>query len=96
MDIDLADLEEFEACPELTVPLKRMPHASAAPTYAVLKREEGALAAGSAVVVMKFTQKARDVSTGEVEEEGYEEDYQLEEDLEVCGRWSRRLVWHKR
>ena len=60
-----------------------MPHSSAGATYAVLAREEGSLAAGSAVTVMKFTQKARDPATGEVEEEGYEEDYPLEEDLEV-------------
>lgn len=84
MEVDLAEMEDVKACAELTVPLKRMPHNSAASTFAVLEREEGSLAAGSAPVVMHFTQKARDASTGDVEDEGYAEEYQLEEDLEVC------------
>jgi coatomer subunit gamma len=83
MEVDLADLEDFELCPELAVPLRRMPHQSAGSTYTVLQREEGSLAAGSAVVVMKFVQKQRDPASGEVEEEGYEDDYELEESLEV-------------
>lgn len=83
MDIDLAEMDDFTLVPSLTVPLKKMPHSSAAATFSVLEREEGSLAAGTAVVVMKFTQKARDPVSGEVEEEGYEEDYPLEEDLEV-------------
>ena len=56
-----------------------------------LQREEGSLAAGSAVVVMKFTQKQRDTASGEVEDEGYAEDYELEENLEVRRKWPIKL-----
>ena len=37
MEVDLADMEDFELCPELTVPLKRMPHQSAGSTFTVLQ-----------------------------------------------------------
>jgi coatomer subunit gamma len=83
MELDLAEMEDVEICEDMTIPLKRMPHSSAGSTFVVLKREEGSFATGSAVTVMKYTQKGRDPSTGEVEEEGYEDDYQLEEDIEV-------------
>lgn len=97
MELDLADMEDMTICEDMTIPLKRMPHSSAGSTFVVLEREEGSLAAGSAVAVMKFTQKGRDPSTGEVDEEGYEEDYQLEEDVEVRPPFPMRcsqLCWH--
>lgn len=82
MVIDLADFENVEVVEELTIPLRRMPHNSVGSTFSVLQRDEGSLAAGTAAIVMHFKEKSRDAATGEVEEEGYEGDYDLE-DLEV-------------
>jgi hypothetical protein len=82
MDIDLAEFENVEVVEEQAIPLRRMPHNSAGYTFSVLQREEGSLAAGTAAVVMKFNEKGRDATTGEVEEESYEGDYDLE-DLEA-------------
>jgi hypothetical protein len=78
MVIDLADFESVEVVDELTIPLRRMPHNSVGSTFSVLQREEGSLAAGTAVIIMHFKEKSRDPATGEVEEEGYDGDYDLE------------------
>lgn len=87
MELDLADLEDMEALDDDMVPLKRMPHNSAGSTFVVLMREEGSMACGAAAASLKFTVKEVDATTGEVEEDGYEDEYPLE-DVEVLdGCW---------
>jgi coatomer subunit gamma len=83
VEIDLAELEDVTLVEDAGIPLKRMPHNSAGSTFVVMSREDGSMARGSAVAVMKFIVKEVDPSTGEVEEDGYEDEYQLE-DLEAC------------
>lgn len=82
MELDLADLEDMEALDDDMVPLKRMPHNSTASTFVVLMREDGSMACGAAAASLKFTVKEVDATTGEVEEDGYEDEYPLE-DVEV-------------
>jgi coatomer subunit gamma len=82
MEVDLAEMEDVEDVAGLMVPLKRMPHNSAAPAFVVLRREEGSLSRGAIPTTMKFTVKEVDATTGEVEEDGYEDEYTLE-DVEV-------------
>jgi hypothetical protein len=82
MEIDLAELEDVEIDESLSVPLKRMPHNSVGPVFVVLKREEGSLSRGTMSTNMKFIVKEVDPASGEVEEDGYDDEYQLE-DLEV-------------
>lgn len=78
--MDLAEADEFEE--ELVLPLKRMPLEGSGATYTVLRRPAGALTLGRLLNILKFTVKEIDPTTGEAEEEGYEDEYQLE-DLEV-------------
>lgn len=82
VELDLAELEDVETVDDATVPLKRMPHNSSASTFVVLIREEGSMSRGCAASVLKFTVKEVDATTGEVEEDGYVDEYSLE-DIEV-------------
>lgn len=82
MEMDIAELEDVEIDEDLSVPLKRMPHNSAGPLFMTLVREEGSLSTGTVPTNMKFLIKEVDVATGDVEEDGYDDEYQLE-DLEV-------------
>lgn len=82
MEVDTAELEDVEVDDSVTVPLKRMPHNSSAPVFVALAREEGSLARGAVPSNMKFLVKEVDLATGEVEEDGYEDEYNLE-DVEV-------------
>ncbi|KAL4437499.1 hypothetical protein ABPG77_003480 [Micractinium sp. CCAP 211/92] len=79
--VDLADAEEFSE--ELVLPLAEMPHEGAGQTYVVLARPPGSMALGRFVNILRFRVKEIDPSTGEAEEEGYEDEYQLE-DTEVA------------
>lgn len=85
VDLDLAELEGMEALDDVTAPLKRMPHNSTGSTFLVLMREEGSMSRGTAGALLKFTVKEVDATTGEVEEDGYEDEYPLE-DIEVLCR----------
>ena len=85
VDLDLAELEDMEALDDVTAPLKRMPHNSTGSTFLVLMREEGSMSRGTAAALLKFTVKEVDATTGEVEEDGYEDEYPLE-DIEVLCR----------
>lgn len=82
VDLDLAELEGMEALDDVTAPLKRMPHNSTGSTFLVLMREEGSMSRGTAGALLKFTVKEVDATTGEVEEDGYEDEYPLE-DIEI-------------
>eukprot|EP00898_Chlorokybus_atmophyticus_P002159 jgi/Chlat1/2944/Chrsp2S04678 len=78
--MDLAEAEEFEE--ESSVPLARMPYGEPGQIYVCLKRPAGSCSVGKFINVLKFKIKEVDPSTGDVEEDGYEDEYQLE-DLEV-------------
>mmetsp|Transcript_28720 Transcript_28720/g.80856 ORF Transcript_28720/g.80856 Transcript_28720/m.80856 type:complete len:893 (+) Transcript_28720:167-2845(+) len=78
--MDLADAEDFEE--EAVIPLPVMPYNGTGATYVILRHEEGTIALGNFVNILRFTVKEVDPTTGEAEEDGYEDEYQLE-DLEV-------------
>jgi len=78
--MDLADAEEFAE--EAVVPLSVMPYNGTGETYVVLSRPGGSMASGSFVNILRFTVKEVDPTTGEAEEDGYEDEYQLE-DIEI-------------
>lgn len=79
--VDLAEAEEFTEV--ATVPLKWLTYGEAGRTYVAFStRPEGALALGKFSCVLKFRVKEVDPTTGEAEEDGYEDEYQLE-DMEV-------------
>lgn len=78
--MDLSEAPDFAE--EAVVPLTVMPFGEVSSTYVVLGRPEGSLALGKFTCTLRFTVKEIDPSTGEAEEQGYEDEYQLE-DLEV-------------
>lgn len=78
--VDLADAPDFEV--ESVVPLDVMPTIGEGHCYVVLRPAEGALAVGKLMNILKFTVKEIDPATGDAEEGGYEDEYQLE-DLDV-------------
>eukprot|EP00775_Hariotina_reticulata_P012870 gene12870-12996_t len=80
--MDLAEAEAFEAESEVALP--SMPLNDVGQCFTVLRRPAGSLATGKMANVLKFTVKEIDPSTNEAEEEGYEDEYQLE-DIEVSG-----------
>lgn len=61
------------------LPLGVAPNEGAGQAYVVLSREEGALPMGLLPCVLRFRVKEIDPGTGEAEEEGYDDEYQLEE-----------------
>lgn len=65
---------EFEA--ETVLPLASMPLNEVGQCFSVLRRPAG-ISAGKMGCVLKFTVKEIDPSTGEAEEEGYEDEYQV-------------------
>ncbi|CAI5935185.1 unnamed protein product [Closterium sp. NIES-64] len=78
--MDLAEAEEFEEV--ATIPLKSMAYGVIGQTFVALSKPEGALTLGKITNIMKFKVVEVDPNTGDAEEEGYEDEYQLE-DLEV-------------
>lgn len=78
--MDLAEAEDFEE--EALVPLAAMPLNDVGVAYTVLRRPPGAVVQGKFMNILKFTVKEVDPSSGEAEEEGYEDEYQLE-DIDV-------------
>lgn len=69
--------EDFEE--EAVVPLPVMPYNGTGATYVILARPEGSIALGKFVNILRFTVKEVDPGTGEAEEDGYEDEYQLED-----------------
>jgi coatomer protein complex subunit gamma len=65
-----------------TVPLTSMPLGKPGSTFVSFARAEGEYAAAKFACILKFTSKEVDPSTGEAEEEGYEDEYTLE-DIDV-------------
>ena len=72
------DADSEDLVPEAAVPLPAMPLNKAGQTYVVLRRVGGACALGKISAMLKFTVKEVDPSSGEPEEEGYEDEYSLE------------------
>lgn len=78
--MDLAEAPDFNE--SMVIPLAQMPYSQAGQTYVVLERAGGALAFGKFANTLNFTVKEIDPTTGEAEDDGYQDEYQLE-DLEV-------------
>ncbi|KAG2436060.1 hypothetical protein HYH02_011571 [Chlamydomonas schloesseri] len=78
--MDLAEAGDFEEA--FTIPLDCMPLNGVGQCYTVVTRPPGAIATGKIVNILKFKVKEIDPGTGEAEEEGYDDEYVLE-DLEV-------------
>ncbi|PNH02526.1 Coatomer subunit gamma-2 [Tetrabaena socialis] len=78
--MDLAEASDFDEA--FTVPLDTMPLNGVGQCFTVVTRQPGAIATGKIVNILKFKVKEIDPGTGEAEEEGYEDEYVLE-DLEV-------------
>jgi len=79
--MDLADAPDFDE--EISIPLASAPNHGAGQAYVVLKRNADGLLIASMPSILRFRVKEIDPSTGEAEEEGFEDEYQLE-DVE-CG-----------
>eukprot|EP00245_Coleochaete_scutata_P011586 TRINITY_DN4319_c0_g2_i1.p1 TRINITY_DN4319_c0_g2~~TRINITY_DN4319_c0_g2_i1.p1 ORF type:complete len:907 (-),score=212.04 TRINITY_DN4319_c0_g2_i1:451-3171(-) len=78
--MDLAEAEDFEEA--YTKPLAAMQYGAPGQTFAAFSRPEGSCSVGKFACTLKFKVKEVDPSTGEAEDDGYEDEYQLE-DLEV-------------
>lgn len=65
-----------------TVPLTSMPLNQAGSTFVSFARADGEYSAAKFACILKFTSKEVDPSTGEPEEDGYEDEYTLE-DIDV-------------
>lgn len=78
--VDASEAEEFS---EVGVkPLKSLPYDTPAQTFVAFERPEGIPAVGKFSNTLRFTVKEVDTSTGEAEDDGVEDEYQLE-DFEV-------------
>lgn len=61
------------------LPLAEMPHQGEEQTYIVLARPANSMAMAKLPAILKFKVKEIDPSTGEAEEDGYDDEYQLED-----------------
>ena len=77
--LDLADAPDLEE--ETSIPLAVAPNDGAGQAYVVLRRTVEGPAVGTIASILKFKVKEIDPGTGEAEEEGFDDEYQLE-DLE--------------
>ena len=68
---------EFEVVEE--VPLESLPYDSVGVTYVVLQKGADSTPIGALSCTLKFTAKEVDPATGEPDENGFDDDYQLEE-----------------
>lgn len=66
---------EFEA--ESVLPLPSMPLNEVGQCFTVLRRPASGMASGKMANVLKFVVKEIDPGSGEAEEEGYEDEYQV-------------------
>ncbi|GER49846.1 coatomer subunit gamma [Striga asiatica] len=78
--VDASEAEEFSEVG--TKPLKSLPYDTPAQTFVAFEKPEGVPAVGKFSNVLRFTVKEVDPSTGEAEDDGVEDEYQLE-DFEV-------------
>jgi coatomer protein complex subunit gamma len=75
--VDATDAEEFsEICSK---PLKRLPYNKPGQIFVAFKKPEHVPAIGKFSNVLRFTVKEVDTSTGEAEEDGVEDEYQIED-----------------
>jgi coatomer protein complex subunit gamma len=77
VEMDLADAPDFEE--EASIALPAAPYDAAGQAYVVLRRPPGALALGRFACTLRFRVREIDPATGEAEEGGYEDEYQLED-----------------
>ncbi|KAF8020540.1 hypothetical protein BT93_G1078 [Corymbia citriodora subsp. variegata] len=78
--VDSSDAEEFSEV--ASKPLRSLPYNSPGQTFVAFEKPDGVPAVGKFSNNLKFIVKEVDPSTGEAEEDGVEDEYQLE-DLEV-------------
>ncbi|MED6134362.1 hypothetical protein PIB30_036415 [Stylosanthes scabra] len=78
--VDASEAEEFSEV--LSKPLRSLPYDSPGQTFVAFEKPEGLATVGKFSNILKFIVKEVDPSTGEAEEDGVEDEYQLE-DLEV-------------
>ncbi|KAM0896208.1 hypothetical protein ACQ4PT_023337 [Festuca glaucescens] len=78
--VDATDAEEFsEVCSK---PLKSLPYDSPGQIFVAFEKPDHVPATGKFSNVLKFTVKEVDTSSGEVDEDGVEDEYQIE-DLDI-------------
>ncbi|XP_076921637.1 coatomer subunit gamma-2-like [Bidens hawaiensis] len=75
--VDASEAEEFAEV--ATKPLISLPYDAPGQTFVAFEKPEGVPAVGRFSNVLKFLVKEVDPSTGEVEEDGVEDEYQLED-----------------
>ncbi|KAL0384099.1 UNVERIFIED_CONTAM: Coatomer subunit gamma-2 [Sesamum radiatum] len=78
--VDASDAEEFSEVG--TKPLRSLPYDTPGQTFVAFEKPEGVPAVGKFSNVLRFTVKEVDPSSGEAEDDGVEDEYQLE-DFEV-------------
>ncbi|EYU42621.1 hypothetical protein ABFS82_14G113600 [Erythranthe guttata] len=78
--VDASEAEEFSEVG--TKPIKSLPYDTPAQTFVAYEKPEGIPAIGKFSNTLRFTVKEVDTSTGEAEDDGVEDEYQLE-DFEV-------------
>ncbi|ERN17499.1 coatomer subunit gamma-2 [Amborella trichopoda] len=79
--VDASEAEDFTQV--YSKPLRSLPYDSPGQTFVSFEKPEGVPAVGKFSNMLKFFIKEVDPTTGEAEEEGNEDEYQLE-DFEVC------------
>ncbi|KAK6120957.1 hypothetical protein DH2020_045297 [Rehmannia glutinosa] len=79
--VDASEAEEFSEVG--TKPIKSLPYDTPAQTFVAFEKPEGVPAVGKFSNMLRFTVKEVDPSTGEAEDDGVEDEYQLE-DFEVA------------
>ncbi|GJX34574.1 coatomer subunit gamma-2, partial [Tanacetum coccineum] len=75
--VDASEAEEFEEL--ATKPLKSLPYDTPGQTFVAFEKPAGVPAVGKFANVLRFNVKEVDTSTGEAEDYGVEDEYQLEE-----------------
>ncbi|KAF8772434.1 hypothetical protein HU200_005760 [Digitaria exilis] len=78
--VDASEAEEFLEV--ASKPLESLPYDSPGQTFVAFEKPEGVIATGKFSNILKFIVKEVDPSTGEAEDDGVEDEYQLE-DLEI-------------
>ncbi|KAG2553561.1 hypothetical protein PVAP13_9KG533900 [Panicum virgatum] len=87
--VDASDAEEFsEICSK---PLARLPYNSTGQIFVAFEKPERVPAIGKFLNLLKFTVKEVDTSTGEADEDGVEDEYQLEEFEVVAADYMLRV-----
>jgi len=74
------DTEEMEGVEKINlIPAPKLPYGTPGTAFSVLEREEGGFPLGSIACTMRFTVRDVDPATGEADEGGYTDEYQVEE-----------------